>query len=66
MGDLWSVVTPESGSDSVPETALRVSSQPEPLMMPEVGSKVGKGHGADEAEVSPMPDEPQAKTSEMN
>ncbi len=35
-------------------------------MMPEVGSKVGKGHGADEAEVSPMPDEPQAKTSEMN
>ncbi len=66
VGDLWSVVTPESGSDSVPETALRVSSQPEPLMMPEVGSKVGKGHGADEAEVSPMPDEPQAKTSEMD
>ncbi len=63
VNDLWSVVTPESGSGSVLETVQGASSQPEPLIMPEDVSKVGEGHGVDEVEAMPKPVEPQAKAS---
>ena len=62
--DLWCVVTPESGSGSAPEMVQEASSRPDPLIMPEVESRVGEGHGVDEVEVVLKPDEPQAKASE--
>ncbi len=62
--DLWCVVAPESGSSSASESVQNASSQPNPLIMPEAVSKVGEGHGADEAEVLPKLDEPQAKASD--
>ncbi len=64
--DLWCVVAPESGSSHELETAEEVSSQPNPLIMPEAVSKVGEGHGVDEAEVTLMPDKPQAKANELS
>ncbi len=62
--DLWCVVTPESGSGSAPEMVQEASSRPDPLIMPEVESRVGEGHGVDEVEVVLKPDKPQAKASE--
>ncbi len=62
--DLWCVVTSESGSGSAPEMVQEASSQSDPLIMPEVESRVGEGHGVDEVEVVLKPDEPQAKASE--
>ncbi len=59
---VWDVVTPEGECAHEPEDP--VSSQPNPLNMPEDVSKVGKGHGAEDAEGSPEADQPQAKARE--
>ncbi len=61
----WDVVVPEGeGSDRVHEPEDPVSSHPDPLIMPETLSKVGEGHGADDAEGAPEADQPQAKAGE--
>ncbi len=58
----WSCI-PERGDDTS-EPLQDASSQPEPLMTPEVCSKVGEGHGVVDAEGTPEADEPQAKARE--
>ncbi len=61
----WDVVEPVGVCmEVVHELEDLTSSHPDPSIMPEVLSRVGEGHGADEAEGLPEAEQPQAKVSE--
>lgn len=59
--DLWSSITPGGDSTRDTEDVSELSNQPDPLMMPEVWSRVGEGHGVDDTVASAEVDKPQAK-----
>ncbi len=60
--EAWDVIPPEG--ECAHEPSDPVSSQSEPLNMPETVSKVGDDHGVDDAEGSPEAEQPQAKAGE--
>ncbi len=59
---LWDTVSPEG--EGAPEPEDGASSQSDPLIMPEVGSRVGEDQGVEEAEGTPEAEQPQAKARE--
>ncbi len=59
---LWDVVEPEG--EGAPEPKTVASSRSEPLIMPEVESKVGEDYGVDDAEGTPEAEQPQANVNE--
>ncbi len=60
--ELWSVVAPDEGGGNVQGP----SSQPDPLNMPEVQSRVGEGRGVEDAETEVNAEQPQANGSTEN